>query len=733
MTEPLEFRILGPFEVARDERVLAIPAGKPRALLALLVLRRGEVVSVDTLVDELWGETPPQTAAKNVQGYVARLRRELGDGTLATRSPGYALQLDNGALDSARFEALVEQARHDEPAAASDHLRQALALWRGPPLADFAYESFAQDEIRRLEHLRLGAVEDRVEADLALGRHEQVLPELESLVSAHPLRERLQGQLLVALYRSGRQAEALEAYRAARRRFVDELGVEPGPELQALERKILQHDPALQSPARRGRPIAEVRTRLGRRGRVAAAAFVAAAVVAALLAFLLPSGSNALSATPNSIGVLDGKRVRAVITGGGQPGGIAYGAGAVWVTDTASDQLLRIDPGRRTVDRIPVGHGPTGVAVGDGQVWVVNQLDRTVSEINPLALRQVGTVQVGNGASAISFGHGSVWVANTTDYTLSRIDPGRAKVVATIPLAGVPGGVASGGEGLWVASSSTGQLLLVDPKSNRVSQSIAIGNGPQGVATGDGSVWVANGPDGTVSRYEPSSGRIRKLTVGDAPAGVAFGDNSVWVANSLDGTVSRIDPETGSSRVIRVGNQPTAVAPVGANAWVTVLPGHARHRGGALRIAAGSAGTPYSADPKDFGGLIQWQLLSITNDGLVTYRRTGGLAGAQLVPDLATAIPVPTDGGRTYTFQLRKGIHYSNGKTVQPDDIRRGIRRVLTPDNDYLASQYTGIVGAQACLQRPKARRGRRRRRGRPACNLGRGIETDRDAGTIAF
>jgi peptide/nickel transport system substrate-binding protein len=722
VTEPVEFRILGPFEAARSGRVLELPAGKPRALLAVLLLRRGEVVSVDTLVDELWGETPPQTAAKNVQGYVARLRRALGDGLLATRSPGYALQLDDGALDSARFEALLEQARHDEAAAASDHLREALALWRGPPLADFAYESFAQDEIRRLEHLRLSAVEDRIEADLALGRHEQVLPELESLVAAHPLRERLQGQLLVGLYRSGRQAEALEAYRAARRRFVDELGVEPGPELQALERRILRHDPALQSPARPGRPIADTRTRrLGRRGRIAAAVLVVAAVIAALLAFLLPAGSKALSATPNSIGVLDGKRVRGVITGGGTPGGIAYGAGAVWVTNTASDQLLRIDPARRTVDRIPVGHGPTGVAVGDGQVWVVNQLDRTVSEINPRALRQVGTVQVGNGASAISFGHGSVWVANATDYSLSRIDPERAQVVATIPLAGVPGGVASGGKGIWVASSSTGQLLLVDPESNRVSQSIGIGNGPQGVATGGGSVWVANTPDGTVSRYEPSSGHIRKLTVGDAPAGVAYGDGSVWVANSLGGTVSRIDPQTGSSRLIRVGNQPTAVAPVGANAWVTVLPGRSSHRGGTLRIAAGSDGTPYSADPKAFAGLTQWQLLSITNDGLVTYRRTGGLAGAQLVPDLSTAIPVPTDGGRTYTFQLRKGIHYSNGATVQPDDIRRGIRRVLTPNNLYLASQYTGIVGARACLQKPKA------------CNLGRGIETDRGAGTIAF
>ena len=721
MSEPVEFRILGPFEAARNGRVIDLPAGKPRALLALLLLRRGEVVSMDALVDELWGESPPQTAAKNVQGYVARLRRTLGDGVLVTRAPGYALQLGDDAIDAARFQAVVEQARHDGPAAASDRLRGALRLWRGQPLADFAYESFAQDEIRRLEDLHLAALEDRIEADLALGRHRDVLPELESLVAAHPVRERLQSQLLVALYRCGRQVDALEAYRTARRRFVDELGVEPGPELQALERKILEHDPSLQAPARRGRPTPKRRPRrIGRRGLIAAA-LAGAAVVAALLALLLPSGSKALRATPNSIGVLDAKHVRAVITGGGEPGGIAYGAGAVWVTNTASDQLLRIDPSRRTVDRIPVGHHPTGVAIGGGQVWVVNQLDRNVSEINPRALRQVGTVQVGNGASAIAFGHGSVWVANATDYSLSRIDPDRAKVVATIPLAGVPGGVASGREGIWVASSSTGQLLLVDPESNRVSQSIGIGNGPRGVAAGGGSVWVANGPDGTVSKYEPSSGHIRKITVGDAPEGVAYGAGSVWVANSLDGTVSRIDPTTGAARLIRVGNQPSAVAPVRGDAWVTVLPGRGSHRGGTLRIAAGAGAVPYSADPKAFSGITQWALLSLTNDGLVTYRRVDGLAGAELVPDLATAIPQPTDGGRTYTFQLRDGIHYSNGDPVVPADIRRGIVRVLTPGNGYLASQYTGIVGAQACVEKPSR------------CDLSQGIQTDRDARTIAF
>ena len=725
MSEPLEFRILGPFQVGRAGTRIELPAGKPRALLALLLLHAGEVVSVDKLVDELWGEHPPPTAAKNVQGYVARLRRALGDDVLVTHAPGYALRLDAEQVDARRFQVLVEEARLEEPAAAARRLEDALALWRGAPLADFTYEPFAQDEILRLEELRLSALEDRVEADLALGRHAAVVAELESLSRAHPLRERLQGQLLVTLYRCGRQAEALEAYRVARRRFVDQLGVEPSPELRRIERAILDHDPSLEAPPRRARPTGgEIVRGRGRRNSVLAlVAVLAAAGVAVLLAVSLTGGATrALAAAPNSVGVVDGKHneVRAVIRAGGEPGGIAAGAGAVWVTDTASDLALRIGRDGRSVDRIPVGHRPTGIAVGDGQVWVVNQLDRTVSEINPQALKQVRTVQVGSGANAIAFGHGSIWVANATDYSLSRIDPGSG-AVTTIALAGEPRGIAAGRQGMWVSSFSTGQLLLVDAAGNKVSESVAIGNGPQGVVVGAGSVWVANTPDGTVSRFDPGSGRIVKIAVGGRPTGVAYTGDAVWAGAARGGTVARIDPRTDSVRYVKVGNEPTAVAPVGEDAWVTVLPGSASHRGGTLRLALPPAAFPESADPTYFAGVNQWQLLSLTNDGLVTYRRAGGLAGAELVPDLATSIPEPTDGGTTYTFRLRDGIRYSNGDVVQPDDIRRAVARALRSGNPFLAGEYTGVVGASRCEQL------------RRACSLLRGIATDREARTITF
>jgi peptide/nickel transport system substrate-binding protein len=715
---PLEFRILGPLEVAGDDGPLDLPAGKPRALLAVLLLHRGEVVSVDRLVDELWGEQPPPTAAKNVQGYVARLRRVLGDGALVTHAPGYALRVD--ALDAGRFQALVEEARHEEPAVAAPRLEEALALWRGPALADFAYEAFAQDEIRRLEELRFSALEDRVEADLALGRHEEVVAELESVAREHPLRERLQGLRLIALYRCGRQAEALEAYRSTRRRLVDDLGVEPGPELKELERRILQHDPSLEAPRREGRPVPAVRE-LPRRGAVIAfAGLLAAGGVAAILAVALSGKeTHALAAAPNSVGVVDGRhdRLQMVIKAGGEPGGIATGAGAVWVTDTASDLLLRIGENGRSVDRIPVGHRPTGVAVGAGQVWVVNQLDRTVSEVNPRALRQVRSIQVGNGAGAIAFGHGSVWVVNGIDYSLSRIDPDSGDV-ATIRLAGEPVGIAAAPRGVWV-SSGTGQLLLVDARTNTVTQSVPIGNGPRGVALGGGAVWVANTPDGTVSRFDPGTGRIRKIAVGGSPTGVAYGGGEVWVAGGRSGNVLRIDSSSGSPQPVVVGNEPTGVAIAGKDPWVTVLPGSASHRGGTLRLELPADAVPYSPDPTQFAGMPQWQLLSLTNDGLVTYRKAGGLAGAELVPDLATAIPQPTDGGRTYTFRLRDGIRYSNGALVQPADIRRGIERTMRSTNPYLTNQYAGIVGAEHCSHR--------------ACDLHRGIVVDREAGTVAL
>jgi predicted ATPase/DNA-binding SARP family transcriptional activator len=252
----MEFGLLGPLAVWRDGEELSIAATKPRALLALLLLRANEVVSTARLIDELWGERPPARAVKTVQVYVSQLRKTLGAGVVETRTGGYLIRVDEGALDVDRFESGLERGRAllDAGAArdAGAALREALALWRGPALSDLEQESFARDEIGRLEELRLMALALRIEADLALGRHAEVTPELEALVREHPLRERLRELLVLALYRAGRQADALAAYHDARTTLVEELGLEPGQSLRELEKSILVQDRSLDLAALQG-------------------------------------------------------------------------------------------------------------------------------------------------------------------------------------------------------------------------------------------------------------------------------------------------------------------------------------------------------------------------------------------------------------------------------------------------------------------------------------------------
>jgi len=236
----VEFRILGPLEVWHEGRPVRISGVRQRELLAVLLLDAGAVVSSDRLMDALWGEDQPAAGATALRVRVSQLRRALGAGdrVLVTRAPGYALLVEQDGLDLRRFERLFERAERamaagDAPGALA-HVEAALSLWRGPPLVDFAYTSFAQAAIVRLEELRAAALELRIDAELALDRHGRVVGELQALVRAHPLRERVWAQLMLALYRDGRQAEALSAYRSARNRLVEEIGVEPGPELQAL-------------------------------------------------------------------------------------------------------------------------------------------------------------------------------------------------------------------------------------------------------------------------------------------------------------------------------------------------------------------------------------------------------------------------------------------------------------------------------------------------------------------
>ena len=360
MESTIEFRILGPLEVWREGGSLPLGGLKQRSLLALLLLQANQVVSTDRLVHELWGDEPPSTAVTALHGYVSQLRKLIeperaagGESrVLVTRPPGYVLNVGPGQLDLDRFEASVRHAREElvagRPEPAARDLREAFALWRGAPLADLASEPFAQSAARPLEELWLAALEDRIDADLALGRHREVASELEAVIRRHPLRERLRGQQMLALYRCGRQADALNAYADARRTLSEELGIEPSSALKQLERDILNQAESLGAPAREQEQeaAAEAAPRRRRRtGVVFASATAAVIAVAAGIVLVTRSGSDGSTGVPaNAVGRLaaDGTLASSAAVGS-HPTSVAVGAGAVWSLDSGDGTITRVD------------------------------------------------------------------------------------------------------------------------------------------------------------------------------------------------------------------------------------------------------------------------------------------------------------------------------------------------------------------------------------------------------
>jgi YVTN family beta-propeller protein len=724
--DTMEFRILGPFEVSERERPVEVGVGKQRALLALLLLRAGEVVSSDRLIDALWGERPPASALNSVHIYVSQLRKALGNGRLKTRGHGYLLALEPEQLDLGRFERLLGEGREllaeGEAERAEQALRAALALWRGPPLSDFASEPFAHGEIARLEELHVAALEERIEADLALGRHAELVPDLEALIREHPLRERPRAQLMLALYRSGRQAEALEAYQQARRMLADELGLEPGRTLQELEGAILRQDAQLDAPGQPAAPLGHARRRSGILIAIGALLLLSAAIAVAGIELTGGNGPGLSSASANSVAAIDAtsNRLVAEVPVGNGPTSVAVGEGSVWVTNAQDRSVSRIDPRTSGVlQRIDVGGDPSGIAVGAGAVWVANSLDGTVSRIDPQTNREVQAIQVGVTPTALAVGGGTVWVTSAEERNVTRIDVVRGRVVDTIPTGALGRGIAVGGGSVWVTDGSSRSVVRIDARRGSVVGTVSVGNGPTGVAFGDGSVWVANSLDGTVSRIDPGTHRVTAtLPIGEGPDGIAVGSAAVWVSGEFSNTIARIDPaENRVVERIAIANRPKGLAVSGDQVWFAVQASGIGHRGGRL-VVQGSGSIQGSIDPS----FVTWagtsSLLSAAYDGLVGPARRGGSEGTQIVPNLARSLPTITAGGTRYAFQLRPRVRYSNGTLVEASDFRRAFERALRAEVAWLEAP---LVGADACKGRPRS------------CDLGRGIRTDDATGTIVF
>jgi DNA-binding SARP family transcriptional activator/DNA-binding beta-propeller fold protein YncE len=615
----MEFRILGPLEFVDGDTIIRPQAAKQRALLGVLLLQPNEVVSSERLIDELWGERPPATAAKTLQTYVSQLRRLLGADVIATRPPGYVLRVEEDAVDAARFRRLTAEGRRLVADGKYEQAHAAyvegLALWRGLPLADVVFESFARNEVERLEEERVAALTERIDCELALGRHDDVIAELKTLVKQYPLRERLWAQLMLALYRSGRQADALAVYQDARRTFVDQLGLEPSRELQNLERAILTHEATLQPPP----PVARERPRQRqrRRQRALVVAMVALLVAAlGIVAFAVGDEPARMPLPPNSVGFIDAEsgRVTRSFRVGDQPVALAVVNDSVWAANFRDRTVTRV-PGKKGRDRrIAVDGRPIGMTAYRGTLWVLTEngllvpIDPRFGRVgDPIRLREPGL------GGRVTAGAGSLWLTVPEAIGFGRDPANPSRILPTVHDAGFvlrvnlrdperpivirPNGGAHGpityrdGE-VWTAGS--GYVFAIAPDRSTPSLRARVG-AVSDLALGAESLWVLSRGGSGVAAVTPAGRRVTAflpdapirlrrveldtrsvhdpISVGDFPAAVAVAAGSTWVASydGKDGTVYRVDPiDERVVDTIPLGARPTALAADRNGIWVAV-------------------------------------------------------------------------------------------------------------------------------------------------------------------
>jgi YVTN family beta-propeller protein len=490
--------------------------------------------------------------------------------------------------------------------------------------------------------------------------------------------------------------------------------------LKGLERPVRVNEVAPVSPLPPLPTAPKQRTLVSR--PVAFLALGLALIAASLLAYALTRDSEGLPRLEeNTVGLVDtnANRLVAQVPLGSPADSIVAGAGSVWVSNALNGTVSRIEPKTYDLRTIDVGGRPAGLAFGAGSLWIANSESREVAQIDPKSARVVQTIAVGNGPRAVAVGFGAVWVANSLDGTVSRIDLERTQEAKVIFVGGSPVALAVSGDAVWVASEASGVVTRIAGESGEVVTPIEVGSGPSAVAVGEGAVWVANRQDATVSRIDPATNSVKAaIPVGPRPVALVADEGTVWVAESGGGTLSRIDVAGGRVEdTVSLTASPAGLALLNGGLWTTALAPLDSHRGGTLRVE--SAPLDFF-DPGASYSVEGWRVLGLVYDGLVGYRRVGGAAGATLVANLATHVPTPTDGGRTYTFQLRPGIRYSNGAPVRPEDLPSSLERVfkMSPSPGQL---FQGIVGGAACLKEPAG------------CDLSRGIEIDEGARTATI
>ena len=715
----MRFGLLGPLEVRTDEKVLRLGGAKQRALLALLLVHANEVVSRDRLIEEIWPDRPPGGAAHSLDHQISRLRKVLDPpDTLVTQSGGYMLRANPGDIDVHRFEENLERGRQANaagtPAEALAELDSALDLWRGPALADVADEPFLHVEAQRLEELRLTALEERFDARLALGEHHRLVAELDALVQRHPLRERPRAQLMLALYRSGRQAEALRVYADARRALVDELGLEPGPELQQLEQSILRQDPSLAAPRR---------VRLGRRGRIAALLTVAAAIVAGVAILVTGAGgSGADSARPFNAVALVSARTGKVLDRTDElsaPLQSRFFDGALWNL-SGTGILSKIDPQTgKVVASANTAAVPCGLAAGEGALWISDCSSPTVVRVDPdhgvvvgRATLPVPYTELADATQSVVVGAGSVWVGQGTANPsyVWRLDPesGRVQHRYVIPAGGAQA-LAFGDGALWVGGGVIGHLSRIDPVTNEVtSPARDLGQWLCCVAAGGGYVWAAVNPGGTVWKLTEHGDVVSSIKLGASVAELDYAEGAIWAADGEGGRLVRIDPATDAARPYRLGHSVMGTAVHDGVLALSVQPAGKDVTAGlegrvaviALPVdqldatSTDPLGTQFAFNP------VQVQFHYATCAKLFNYPDAEGTDGQKLAPEVAADFPTVTDAGRTYTFRIHSGFGFSppSHEQVTAGSFRHALERYLSPaGGNYDPLRVLGdIVGAEA-------------------------------------
>ena len=600
----LTVRILGSVQAFDGTRLIPLGSSKARALLAILALQPDQVVSTEQLIEALWGNDAPPTASKMLQVQVSRLRRALGaPDAVVTWPRGYALGIPPEAVDLSRFDALAVAARRipaTEPGRAADALRDALGLWRGAPLADVDSEPFAAWAIPRLEELRLAVLEERLDLDLKAGRHRSLVAELRDLVAAQPFRERFVAQLMLALYRTGRQADALDVFRACRERLADELGIEPGPDLQHLQMAVLNQDPSLEVSMATGGgrvpttatdqpapPASRARgwTTLLRGSRpaivvVASLAALAMVVFASRLGASPPrQGSEAspVLAAADSVAAFDPAANALVsdLPAGQAPGPIAAMGGNVWVGSGDDHTIARIDlASGRIVHTNGLAAAPTSLTAADGSVWIANGFLGTMSRIlapyDQLSAPFFPDREI-PGLLAIDASNGDLWVG-LSDGSLLRMDAASLRVQLAVQLQDRVHAITTSVDAAWTIQVKDHLVRRIGRLTGAVSPGTSIDGTPTVIAFGAGAVWVGAAAPNAVWQLDPAAGAIiRSYSLPFPPTGIVADDAGVWVIDGTGGTLEHLDP-TGKAlpTSVSVGRPIAGVAIANGELWLTI-------------------------------------------------------------------------------------------------------------------------------------------------------------------